>query len=56
LGRIVASPIRILAIDDLRLFRMQNQLADRKAIRKRAPKGPPSSLVQLRTVQLELYS
>ena len=31
--RIVTSPIRILAVDDLRLLRMQYQLAGGKAIR-----------------------
>jgi hypothetical protein len=35
--RKVAAPVRILAIDDLRLHRMQHQLADRKTICKRAP-------------------
>src|SRR6476620_886441 len=29
----VAPPVRILAVDDLRLFRMQHQLAGREAIR-----------------------
>src|SRR5208337_4194601 len=37
LGWKVAAPICILAIDDLRLLRMQHQLAGRKAISKRAP-------------------
>jgi len=29
----VTPPVRILAVDDLRLFRMQHQLAGREAIR-----------------------
>jgi hypothetical protein len=33
----VAAPVRILAVDDLRLLRMQHQLAGRKAILQRAP-------------------
>ena len=36
-GRKVAAPVRILAVDDFRLFRMQRQLAGRKAIRERTP-------------------
>ena len=38
--RKVASPIHILAIDDLRLLGMQNQLAGRKATRQRTPEFP----------------
>jgi hypothetical protein len=34
--RELATPVDILAIDDLRLLWMQRQLAGRKAIRKRA--------------------
>jgi hypothetical protein len=37
LVRKVATPVHILAIDDFRLLRMQQQLADRKAVGKRAP-------------------
>ncbi len=37
LVREIAAPIRILAVDDLRLLRMQHQLAGRKAVGKRAP-------------------
>src|SRR6266566_1409288 len=37
LAREVAAPIRILAVNDLRLLRMQHQLAGRKAVGKRAP-------------------
>ena len=37
LVREVATPVRILAIDDLRLLGMQDQLAGRKAVSKRAP-------------------
>src|SRR6266849_116605 len=37
LVREVAAPVRILAVDDLRLLRMQHQLAGRKAILQRAP-------------------
>src|SRR5262245_39635354 len=36
----VASPIHILAVDDLRLLRMENQLAGRKAVRNRTPECP----------------
>jgi hypothetical protein len=32
---VVATPVHILAVDDLRLLRMQRQLADREAIRQR---------------------
>ena len=35
--RKVAAPVRILAVDDLRLLGMQHQLAGRKAVGKRAP-------------------
>src|SRR3984893_1558330 len=37
LVRKVATAVRILAVDDLRLFRMQHQLAGREAILQRAP-------------------
>ena len=37
LVRIIAAPICILAVDDLRLLRMQHQLADREAVGNRAP-------------------
>ena len=37
LVREIATPVRILAIDDLRLLRVQHQLAGRKTIGKRAP-------------------
>src|ERR1700730_5695150 len=37
LSRKVATPICILAVNNLRLLRMQHQLAGRKAISKRAP-------------------
>src|ERR1700758_2444672 len=37
LSRKVATPVCILAVDNLRLLRMQYQLAGRKAISKRAP-------------------
>src|SRR4051794_37924589 len=37
LVREIAAPVRILAVDDLRLLGMQHQLADRKAVGKRAP-------------------
>ena len=33
----VATPVRILAVDDFRLLGMQHQLAGRKAVGKRAP-------------------
>src|SRR3984957_267597 len=33
----VTAPVRILAVDDLRLLRMQHQLAGREAVGKRAP-------------------
>src|SRR6516164_10435025 len=33
--REVATPVRVLAVDDLRLVRMQHQLARRKAVQKR---------------------
>src|ERR1700704_284215 len=36
----VASPVHILAVDDLRLLRMQHQLAGRKAVRNRSPECP----------------
>src|SRR5262249_3439074 len=36
----VASPIHILAVDDLRLLRMENELAGRKAVRNRTPECP----------------
>src|SRR5262245_55766936 len=35
--RVIATPVHILAVDDLRLLRMQRQLADREAIRQRLP-------------------
>ena len=35
--RKVPAPVLILAVDDLRLLRMQHQLAGRKAVRKRTP-------------------
>src|SRR6516225_1114032 len=38
--RLVGYSVRILAIDDLRLLRMQHQLAGRKAIRQRTPELP----------------
>ena len=34
---VVPTPVHILAVDDLRLLRMQRQLANRKAIRQRLP-------------------
>jgi hypothetical protein len=34
--REIAAPVRILAVDDLRLLGMQHQLAGRKAVGKRA--------------------
>ena len=34
---VVATPVDILSVDDLRLLRMQRQLADRDAIRQRLP-------------------
>src|SRR5260221_12311973 len=37
LVREVAAPVCVLAVDDLRLFRMQHQLAGRKAFLQRAP-------------------
>ena len=37
LVREVATPVRILAVDDPRLLGMQHQLAGRKAVGKRAP-------------------
>src|SRR5438045_8928766 len=40
LVRKVAPPVRILAIDDLRLLGMQHQLAGRKAFLQRAPSRP----------------
>jgi hypothetical protein len=36
----VAVPVRILAVDDLCLLRMQHQLAGRKTVGKRAPQRP----------------
>ena len=36
---VVVLPVRILAIDDLRLLWMQHQLADREAVGNRAPEG-----------------
>src|SRR5215471_12348383 len=36
----VAAPVDILAVDDLRLLRMQHQLADRQAVGNRAPECP----------------
>jgi hypothetical protein len=33
----VTAPVRILAIDDLRLLRMQHQFAGRKTVGQRAP-------------------
>ena len=38
--RVVAVPVHILAIDDPCLLRMENQLADRKAVGNRTPEGP----------------
>jgi hypothetical protein len=38
--REVATPVRVLAVDDLRLVRMQRQLARRKAVRQRTPQQP----------------
>src|SRR6202163_4504761 len=38
--RKVPAPVHILAVDDLRLHRMQHQLAGREAVAKRAPKCP----------------
>src|SRR3974390_45156 len=38
--RKVPAPVHILAVDDLRLHRMQHQLAGREAIAKRTPKCP----------------
>jgi hypothetical protein len=35
----VVAPVRILAVDDLRLLRMQHQLAGREAVGKCAPWG-----------------
>ena len=35
--RKAAAPVHILAVDDLRLLRMQPRLASRKAVRKRTP-------------------
>ena len=35
--RKVATPVRVLAVDDLRLLRMQHELARRKAVSKRLP-------------------
>src|ERR1700736_3279948 len=40
LVRKIAAPVRILAVDDLRLLRMQHQLAGRKAVGNRAPECP----------------
>src|SRR5262245_29035685 len=37
LVRVISTPVHILAVDDLRLLRMQDQPADRKAIRQRLP-------------------
>src|SRR6516162_1930621 len=36
----VAAPVHILGVDDLRLLRMQHQLADREAAGNRAPECP----------------
>src|SRR5256885_4484269 len=36
----VALPVHILAVDDLRLLRMQHQLAGRKAVGNRTPECP----------------
>ena len=36
----VAAPVDILAVDDLRLLRMQHQLAGRQAVGNRAPECP----------------
>jgi hypothetical protein len=36
----VATPVDILAVDDLRLLRMQHQLAGRQAVGNRAPECP----------------
>ena len=36
----VASPVHILAVDDLRLLRMQHQLAGREAVGNRTPECP----------------
>src|SRR5579864_8678652 len=38
--REVAAPVRILAVDDLRLLRMQHQLTGRKAVGNRTPECP----------------
>src|SRR5258708_27802430 len=38
--RKIVPPVCILAVDDLRLLRMQNQLADRKAVGKRVKSLP----------------
>ena len=38
--RVVAAPVHILAVDDPRLLRMENQLADRTAVGNRTPEGP----------------
>src|SRR5262245_7479247 len=38
--REAASPVHILAVDDLRLLRMQHQLAGREAVGTRAPECP----------------
>jgi hypothetical protein len=38
--REVAAPVHILAVDDLRLLRMQHQLAGREAVRNRTPECP----------------
>src|SRR3981081_3856526 len=38
--RVVAAPVHILAVDDPRLLRMENQLAGRKAVGNRTPEGP----------------
>src|ERR1039457_3271769 len=37
LVRVVPAPVRILAVDDLRLLRMQHQLAGHEAVGKRLP-------------------
>jgi hypothetical protein len=47
--REVAVPVHILAVDDLRLLRMQHQLAGRKAVGNRAPECPRLRLLKRHT-------
>jgi hypothetical protein len=47
--REVAVPVHILAVDDLRLLRMQHQLAGRKAVGNRAPECPRLRLLERHT-------